>query len=159
MERITMSKKIFDFGKIDYNGTGRKINKVTIEVKFDGEKFSACANVWNLKQTDIIAFGQMLDKLYKFFKHNQTFKDIYFIWKNYHLNDLTAGTFNQMAYLKTLKRPSNAEFYTWECEQLEKAGLLYDLYEGEPYKYGTRWLTNPIPENVKSKLSNLLQAA
>lgn len=34
-----MKKQIFKFGKIDYNGTGRKVNAVTVEVGYDGKDF------------------------------------------------------------------------------------------------------------------------
>ena len=48
-------KRIFNFGKIDYNQTGKKINLATVEVNFDGTRFSASGNVWNSKQTDCIS--------------------------------------------------------------------------------------------------------
>ena len=36
-------KKIFDFGKIDYTGTGRKVYPVTVEMEYrekdNGERF------------------------------------------------------------------------------------------------------------------------
>ena len=151
--------KTFNFGKIDYNNIGRKINLVTIEVKFDGERFSACGNVWNNKQTDIISGGQNLDDLYNYFNNNGLFLKIYSLWKQYHLNDLTPGTPKQMAFLSTIQKPINAEFYTWECEQLEKVDLLIDDLNGKPYKYGTSWLTNTIPCDVKNDINKLLEVA
>ena len=150
-----MTKHIFKFGKIDYNGTGRKVNAVTVEVGYDGERFSASGNIWNSKKTDILCGGQCLDEINKHLFPNGIFKKIYSIWKDYHLNDCTPGTPKQMAYLKTLNRPSDAEFYTWECEQLEKANLLIDDHNGEAYKYGTKWLTTPLPKSVKKSLIGL----
>tara|TARA_R110000796_G_scaffold4676_1_gene17951 strand:- start:251 stop:712 length:462 start_codon:yes stop_codon:yes gene_type:complete len=151
--------KTFNFGKIDYNNKGRKINLVTLEVKFDGERFAVCGNVWNNKQTDIISGGQNLDDLYNYFNNNGLFLKIYSLWKQYHLNDLTPGTPKQMAFLSTLQKPINAEFYTWECEQLEKVDLLIDDLNGKPYKYGTLWLTNEIPCDVKGDINKLLEVA
>jgi hypothetical protein len=154
-----MTKKTFKFGKIDYNGTGRKINAVTVEVKYDGEKFSASGNIWNSKKTDILCGGQCLDEMYQHLKNNKTFLMIYSLWKQYHLNDMTPGTPKQMAFLSTIKRPCNAEFYTWECEQLEKVNLLIDNLDGKPYKYGTAWLTSEIPSYAKEDINKLLKVA
>lgn len=153
-----MTKKTFKFRKIDFNGTGKKINLAEVEVSFDGIKFSASGSVWNSKQTDIISGGQNLDEMYKHLKRNKTFLIIYSLWKQYHLNDLTPGTPKQMAFLSTIQRPNNAEFYTWECEQLEKVDLLIDDLDGKPYKYGTKWLTSDIPAYAKEDINKLLEA-
>ena len=149
-------KKTFNFGKIAYDGSGRKNNLVTIEVSFNGTRFSASGNIWNRLQTDIISGGQNLDELYEYLKDDGLFLKIYSIWKQYHLNDMTPGTPKQMAFLSTIKKPSNAEFYSWECEQLEKVDLLYDSLNGEPYKYGSLWLTNEIPGYIKEDINALL---
>lgn len=154
-----MTKKIFNFGKIDFNQTGKKINLAEVEVKFDGTRFSASGSVWNSKQTDIISGGQNLDEMYQHLKDNKTFLMIYSLWKQYHLNDMKPGTPKQMAFLSTIKRPSNAEFYTWECEQLEKVNLLIDDLDGKPYKYGTAWLTSEIPLYAKEDINKLLEVA
>ena len=87
-------KKIFSFGKIDYYGTGRKINLVEIEINLkDTEKgpvFTASGNVWNFTHTDIVAGGQCLDYLATFpeIKHNKTFKTILDMWEKHHLKSL-----------------------------------------------------------------------
>ena len=154
-----MTKKIFNFGKIDFNQTGKKINLAEVEVKFDGTRFSASGSVWNSKQTDIISGGQNLDDMYQHLKNNKTFLMIYSLWKQYHLNDMTPGTPKQMAFLSTIKRPCNAEFYTWECDQLEKVNLLIDDIDGKPYKYGTAWLTSEIPSYAKEDINKLLEVA
>jgi hypothetical protein len=154
-----MTKKTFKFGKIDHNGTGRKINLAEVEVNFDGLKLSVCGGVWNSKQTDFISCGQNLDEMYKHLKSNKTFLMIYSLWKKYHLNDMTPGTPKQMAFLSTIQKPSNAEFYKWECEQLEKVDLLIDDLNGEPYKYGTKWLISEIPSFAKEQIVKLLEVA
>jgi hypothetical protein len=154
-----MSKKVFNFGKIDFNQTGKKINLAEVEVEFDGTRFSASGSVWNSKQTDIISGGQNLDEMYQHLKDNKTFLMIYSLWKQYHRNDMKPGTPKQMAFLSTIKRPSNAEFYTWECEQLEKVNLLIDDLDGKPYKYGTAWLTSEIPSYAKEDINKLLGVA
>ena len=151
-------KKTFNFGKIAFDGNkaGNKNNLVTIEVSFDGTRFSASGNVWNRLQTDIISGGQNLDELYGYLKDDGLFLKIYSIWKQYHLNDMTPGTPKQMAFLSTIKRPSNAEFYVWEFEQLKKVDLLYDNWNGKPYLYGSGWITNKIPGYIKEDINALL---
>ena len=158
---MTNKHKTFDFGKIDYNQTGKKINLVTIEITFNGTKFTASGNVWNSKRTDLISCGQNLDELYDYFYENSLFLKIYSLWKQYHLNDLTPGTPKQMAFLDSIKdkKPFKAEFYTWECEQLEKVNLLTDNLEGNPYKYGTAWLVNEIPSDIKEDINKLMEVA
>ena len=151
--------KTFNFGKIDYNNTGRKVNLVTINVDFDGNRFSASGKVWNSKQTDCLSYGQNLDSLYDYFNNNGLFLKIYSLWKQYHLNHMMSGTPKQIAFLKSLKKPNNAEFYTWECEQLKKVGLFFDDLDGKPYQYGTGWLTNEIPNDVKEDINKLLEVA
>lgn len=149
-------KRIFDFGKIAYDGSGKKNNLVTVEVSFDGTRFSASGKIWNRLQTDIISGGQNLDELYEYFKNDGLFLKIYSIWKQYHLNDCTPGTPKQMAFLSTIKRPSNAEFYVWEYEQLKKVDLLYDNWNGKPYLYGSGWIINKIPSYIKKDINTLL---
>ena len=155
-------KKTIQFGKVDYLNNGRKNCLIEVEINFDGEKFSASGNIWNHLKTDCYSGGQNLDEIKKMIPNNKLFNKIYSIWKKYHLNDLTPGSPEQEKYLKSITRPDNADFYTWECEQLKKVDLLRDksfLYNGEPYKYGTAWLTTPIPEEVKKEIKSIQEVA
>ena len=83
-------EKTFDFGKIDYNGTGRRINKVTIDARLcdcdcDGKlMFSAMGGIWNSKSTDIVRGGQCFNAIAEFIK-DPLFKKLYGWWKKYHL--------------------------------------------------------------------------
>ena len=88
-------RKVFSFGKVAYNGK-RKINEVTLEVElrdWNGyPEFTACAMVWNNIHTDIIAGGQMIDKLYNKFaicRNSILYKTIMQLWKKYHLHDIS----------------------------------------------------------------------
>src|SRR5574344_2180867 len=104
-------KRTFDFGKINYTGSGR-CYPVTVEVELKrrgGEKtftvdrktgertytgnttpeyveFSACGNIWNTTKTDIVCGGQCLDTIAKYVK-DPVFKEIHKLWQQYHLND------------------------------------------------------------------------
>ena len=148
-------KKTLNFGKIDYNGTGRKINLVTVEINLketkNGPAFSACANVWNSKQTDIICGGQCLDDLVPFFQDNLVYMIIFSMWKKYHLNDMRPGT---PAQEKALEEAGLIEFatnYTECCEYLKKIGL----YNDNGINFGETWVYWPIPENDLETIKSL----
>lgn len=102
-----MVRKVIEFGKIDYYGTGRKANLVTVEMELReararygaiGEKkspellegskeslFSVSANVWNHIQSDIIIGGQCLDQIKHVPVNDALFQEIKRLWKKYHL--------------------------------------------------------------------------
>ena len=88
-------RKVFSFGKIAYNGK-RKINEVTLEVElreWNGcPEFTACAMVWNNIHSNVVACGQMIDKLYNKFaicRNSILYKTIMQLWKKYHLHDIS----------------------------------------------------------------------
>lgn len=87
-----MKTKI-DFGLIDFYGDGKnKRNRVDVELELketpNGEEFSASANVWNSRHSDIICGGQCLDTLAPFFKNNLLYIKILNFWEKYHLNGM-----------------------------------------------------------------------
>ena len=147
-------KKKFNFGKIDYNNHGRKENLVTVEVKFENGCFSASGNIWNRLGTDLIQCGQCINTINQYLKDNKLFNCIYEIWKEYHLNDLTAGSPKQEEYLKNTK----TEGYDDNCKKLDQADLLTDnsyLHNGKPYRYGSAWLKTKIPSEVQKQIRTL----
>lgn len=84
-------KRTFDFGKIDFHGCGREINRVTVEMEYktEGEKkrFSVSANVWNHINTDVVCAGQCLDTIAPYIK-DPLYCEILRLWNAYHLNDM-----------------------------------------------------------------------
>lgn len=145
-------KKIIDFGKIDYNGSGRKNCTVTIELelrkkggeevftldaegkkKYTGEitpvyyEFSACGNIYNPSRSDIYICGQCLDEIAEYIK-DPLFTEIYDLWKNYHLNGMNAGTPEQEEAIK--KMESGTYNYKTACEYLKNIGLYEVKYTG-----------------------------
>ncbi len=64
------------------------------------------------------------------------------IWRDYHLNDLTAGTSAQEKALEEWEK-SHKYDYKGACQYLEEHGLFVD----RGYKYGTGWLCKPIPSD------------
>lgn len=157
-------KKTFDFGKIALYGN-RKINPVTVNVELsekDGHKvFTASGYIWNSRKTDCYYGGQCLDDIAKFV-HNPTFKEIYRLWKKYHLNDMHAGTKEQENALNEAveagKFPSrSASYYTEHCEYLKSIGLYEVEYNGKPYRYGTGWICYDIPIEDIRKIEQLIK--
>lgn len=146
-------KKTFEFGKIAYTGD-RKTNLVTVEIELkenDGkEVFTACGNIWNSRKTNIVAGGQCLDELSKYI-HTDSFKTIYKMWKQYHLNDMHAGTEEQENALKEAVKIGKLQNYYASnfdevCNYLKAINLYEVEYQGKPYKYGHGWLYREIPE-------------
>lgn len=136
-------KKTFEFGKIAYFGK-RKINLVTVEVEFKEGCFTACGNIYNMRQTDIVCGGQCLDTIAEYI-HTPLFRKIYRLWKLYHLNDMHAGTPEQENALITQFGNRRANDYKKHCEYLKSIGLYEVQHNGKPYRYGFGWLKWEIP--------------
>lgn len=155
-------KKTFKFGKIDWYGRGRRINAVQVEAELRdegrGPVFSACAEVWNGRGTDIVAGGQILDELskYKYLGGNELFRKILRLWRLYAGNDMHAGTPEQEKYLAG--RRTWRFDYGKDCECLKEAGLLTVNLDGKPYEYGRAWLYWPIPDGDLTEIKGLLGA-
>ena len=145
-------RKRFTFGKIDFYGTGRKINAVEVDVELsDKGVFTASGTIWNSKHTDCVCGGQCLDTIAKYIK-NPTFKKIHRLWEQYHLNDMHAGTVAQEEALKQADLLGRNYDYIKCCDYLESIGLLED----NGYRYGTAWLKRDIPVEDITEIHNLL---
>lgn len=156
-----MRKKI-NFGKIDYNRTGRKINLVEVEIALEEKKqgmpvFTASAMVWNSEHTDCVMGGQCLDELlkYKELKNNKQYQKIVELWEKHHLNDMHAGTIEQEEAIDNWKKQGNKYDYNEVCEFLKSVGLYEVEYEGNPYKYGHGWIYRAIPQNDLEEIKAL----
>jgi hypothetical protein len=152
-------KKTIDLGKIDYNGTGRKINKVEIRVELEEGRLSICGDIWNGHHTDCISCGQNIDEIASLFPHKKTVQRIKAIWERWHLNDLKAGSPNQEEYLR--RHPVQITYpeshYDKTCGILKEAGLNPDvayLHNGKPYEYGSSWLTEELPQEVINEVNS-----
>lgn len=158
-------KRTFDFGKINYTGSGRRY-PVTVEVELKrrgGEKtftvdrktgertytgnttpeyveFSACGNIWNTTKTDIVCGGQCLDTIAKYVK-DPVFKEIHKLWQQYHLNGMHAGTPEQEKAIEEWKAAGNKYDYTAVCEYLKSIDLYEVNYTG--LSIGRRYENEP----------------
>lgn len=148
-------KKKFEFGKIDYYGTGRRINAVDVEIELretaKGPEFTACGDVWNVRHSDVVSGGQNLDEIARFKAQDPVFSEIYALWKKHHLNSMHAGDEAQEACLDEFFGESRYD-YDLAVDALKKAGL----YEHNGYRYGSDWLYRPIPEDDMKKIQALL---
>jgi len=107
-----------------------------------------------------LAPGWTRGKLARFFE----------VWERWHLNDLRAGTPEQMAELERRKAEytdRSTSHYEWACKVLAEAGLLEvpnpipapqdDVSREWPkmYRYGTAWLREEVPQDVLTFLASL----
>lgn len=79
-------------------------------------------------------------------------------WNRWHLNDLQAGSPRQREFLR--QQPPMA--FVEACAMLEAHGLQPDkeyLHNRKPYRYGTAWLSEPVPEEVLAWLAGLPDAS
>lgn len=71
------------------------------------------------------------------------FDRLYRIWKEYHLNSLTAGTKRQEKLVEEIRKTNPQITYEELCEFLKTA----NLYEDNGHKYGHDWLFRTIPSD------------
>lgn len=79
------------------------------------------------------------------------------IWKRWHLNDLQAGTPQQERFVRRYRArfPNYRYDYGDMCEKLKRANLYEVEHNGEPYKYGCKWLTESVPDAILQWLQGL----
>lgn len=113
--------------------------KVEINLKKEDEKiiFSASGDYPH-------GGGQCLDFMNDTLQGDILWDKIYRLWKLYHLNDMNAGTIKQDRLIEMGIRSGELKSRSYDevCEFLENWDLLYDDW----YKYGSKWLYRPIPE-------------
>lgn len=168
MNKIFKAKK--NLGKAAYIGT-RRSNLVQLELELRNKEsardwetlepvenvieLSICGSIWNHIGSDIYSGGQNIAECVGFFptKENRRIRQI---WREYHLNDMNAGTKAQTEFLDTVKKETGWKYdYSVACNMLKIAGL----YEDRGYKYGHGWLYRPIPVEVIEEIKSLFEGA
>lgn len=167
-----LAKGTINCGTLDWNRTGRKLNRVEIEWRLTQGQYGPClaasGHVWNGSGTDIIEGGQMVDRIAERVADPRV-QRLAEIWRAYHLNELTAGTPEQeraAAEYREGKLYPDTD-YTHICEYLKTIGLYEvpadglqalgglpdDVTNGtRGYRYGERWLYSPIPAEIVAEL-------
>lgn len=148
-------QKTFDFGKVDYYGRGRKINKVDVTVRLRDEGdgrvvLGIMGGFWNGRGTDYVCCGQCLDEIAKFV-HSPLFLKIHGWWKSFHNNSMHLGNEKQEAYLKS--KGVSIHDYDAGLAALKAAGMEKD---SDGIEYGHKWYWHPIPDDVLSEIKALL---
>jgi hypothetical protein len=80
------------------------------------------------------------------------------IWRDWHLNDMQAGSPSQTAFLRANPVNDRLNYYDSACSALRSAGLNPDrgyLHNGQPYNYGSTWLEVDVPDDVIQFLRDL----
>ena len=145
-------KKTFNFGRINFNGTGRRY-PVTVEAELKrrgGEKIlrrdPASGKMIETGETtpEYIEFtasasigarcgGQCLDEINKHRREladRDAWDELYKMWKLYHLNGMHAGTPEQEKAIYEWKAAGNKYEYGAACEYLKSVGLYEVEYTG-----------------------------
>lgn len=148
-------------GKVDYDGSGRHNCETAITWSLHNGRFSMCAEIWNPRKMDIYCGGQCVDTVVAYFPHDAKAQRMLAIWREWHLNDMTAGSPAQTAWLKANPvRAANGETthaYDALLVALTAAGLNPDpnyLHDGKPYKYGHAWLKRELPADVVAEIES-----
>ena len=153
-------KRIINFGKIDYLGNGKKTCPVEVKIELretdNGPVFSVCGDIYDHIKTDVYCCGQCLNEIAEFV-HDPLFKEIHSYWKQYHLNDLHAGTSEQEKAVADWEANGNKYDYTEACNYLKSIGLYEVEHNGKPYKYGHAWLYEPIPESDLVRIEEIIK--
>lgn len=107
--------------------------------------------------------GQCLNTMIDWFPHlmdDETFATLYDLWTHWHLNDMQAGTPAQTVALDRARKTGELDNYdyTKSLEYLKTVGLYSDEWCGSPYVYGTGWLHWPLPDDVITTVTNLLES-
>lgn len=139
---------------------------ITLELneKKEGPALSICGTilVFNAatRAYDCTCAGQCIDTMAAEFPQltdDKIFATLYDIWKNWHLNDLKAGTPAQEAALKEAHGTGELETYDYRlaCDYLRSIDLYEDRWDGKAYAYGTGWLYWPLPDEVRDTVQEL----
>lgn len=149
-------ERTFTLGKVDYEGRGKSVNRVELEVRWNNGRFSVCGAVWDARGRDWLSGGQNVEEVAALFPDNPVAQEILALWRQYHLNDMQAGSPAQMAWLKENPAERN---YEKTSADLRAAGLNPDpnyLHNGKPYSYGSAWLMLEIPPTDVARIEALL---
>lgn len=149
--------KTIKLGKVAYTST-RRMNWVEVEVELADTRLSISGGIWNARGTDYAVVGQCIAEIdgvadQMTAEDRALWRRIRQVWKRWHLNDMRAGSPRQEEWLRD--HPVSYTYlqshYDAAVAALTKAGLYPDteyLRNGEPYRYGSAWLFEPVPAEI-----------
>lgn len=130
---------------------GKYTVRVHLELETNGDnkpRFSCWAECYRLGK-----HGQCLDAINPYMKNNTLWNIIYRLWKNYHLNNLHAGTKKQEQKLEEVFGDLTVD-YKDKCDCLSEYGLLED----DGHKYGQDWMLWEIPADDLAIIKAIMEA-
>lgn len=163
--------KTLALGKVAYSNPRRKANAVELELRLEWKSaddmartvnllpapahwaLSICGSIWNATHTDCVSCGQNIDKIAKLINTPRT-RRIKAIWERWHLNDTQAGTRKQTEAVNAWRAAGNHCDYNLALAHLESLGLAVD----RGYKYGSAWLREPLPDNIRAEILQWFEA-
>lgn len=120
-----------------------------LEIDYDNKPIFSCwAECYRLGK-----HGQCLDAINPYMKNNTLWNIIYRLWKNYHLNNLHAGTKKQEQKLEEVFGDLTVD-YKDKCDCLSEYGLLED----DGHKYGQDWMLWEIPADDLAIIKAIMEA-
>lgn len=138
-----MTRNSYALGKVDYNNSGRRNCRAAITWSLIDGRFSMSAEIWNPRETDCYTCGQCVDTVAAYFPKDAKAQRMLAVWKRWHLNDMRAGTPEQLAIAGELP-------YEKACEALKSAGM----FEHNGYRYGSKWLREELPADVVAEIES-----
>lgn len=149
----------YTLGKVDYNNSGRRNCRAELTWTLDNGRFTMQGAIWNPRETDCYSCGQNVEEVCAYFPNDKRAQRMLAIWREWHLNDMKAGSPAQEAFLKAnpVKRTYQDTHYDTAITSLRAAGLQPDetyLYDGKPYSYGSAWLHVNLPADIVAEIQS-----
>ena len=135
--------------------------KISVEIKEkEGESWEMKKGIYRTLSVtgeinymrENISIGQVWEEIVEAVREERVYNcdiallsELLCYWAKYHLNDLIPGTKRQMMILEVFGYPCE---YPEQEKVLERVGLLID----NGYRSGTKWLVEPIPEEVIERI-------
>jgi hypothetical protein len=135
--------------KIEEAGKSGIKNWETLKLIKEEKVISISGGIWDHMHNDYMMCGQCLDEIISLMPDNEIVKVVHPIWKEYHLNNMKAGTRQQTEALD-LFFTENGRSYNYD-EAVEYLKLI-GKYIDRKYQYGSSWLLKPVPDEVIDQL-------
>lgn len=102
-----------------------------------------------------VSGGQNIEEIAEIYADDPQVQKVAELWREWHLNDLNAGTRTQAAFIEKHK----GDYPEWRYDYSEACDILKaaDLYTDRGYKYGHAWLLKVMPYDVKKEILDIIQ--
>lgn len=158
-------------GERESTGGGKLEDRHRAKVS-DPVELAIHGTIWNHQHTDCYSGGQNLDEIAKHIR-SPRFKRIRAIWERWHLNAMRPGCAHQIKFGWDKKpidptKPTSSygkhfagqrrdswNLLGWIRPEEHTAGLLTKPCPVCGYKYGSAWLSEPLPKEVEEEVVEL----